>query len=64
MNKEYSQNASSEVSDTIVEEFLKQLADAKISENIINQLRKLLLEERNFTESAIKTALLSEDQTQ
>lgn len=64
MNKEYSQNASSEVSDTIVEEFLKQLVDAKISENIINQLRKLLLEERNFTESAIKTALLSEDQTQ
>jgi hypothetical protein len=63
MNKEYPQNASSEVSNTIVEEFLEQLTKDKVSETVIGRLKKLLLEERDFTETAIKTAILFEEKT-
>ena len=59
-----SENKSSGVEDKIFEEFLVQLTTKGINDDIVSRLRKLLLEDRNITETAIKAIILPDDQTQ
>ena len=45
----------------VFEEFLDALADAGASEELVEQLRKTLLVEQNFTERALKAAVMPEE---
>ncbi len=44
----------------VFEKFLHALAEAGPSEELTARLRKTLLEEKTFTESALKTAIFGE----
>ncbi|MEO6847149.1 MAG: hypothetical protein ABI254_07815 [Chthoniobacterales bacterium] len=58
------QKHSSDVPSVIFEKFLSALTGPDVPEQVIERLRKTLLEERNFTERALKEAILKEDQLQ
>ena len=45
----------------IFEKFLEDLENAGVSTELVTRLRKALLEEQVFTDSALKTAVLGED---
>lgn len=45
----------------IFEEFLRSLGSAGVSVELIARLRKTLLEDRIFSEGALKEAILSEE---
>lgn len=45
----------------VFEKFLKTLADTGASAELVTRLRKVLLEERIFTERVLKAAVLGEE---
>ena len=45
----------------VFESFLRALAEAAISEELIVRLRKTLLQDKTFTERALKEAIFAED---
>ena len=51
----------SEVPTQVFEKFLQVLGEANMSAELVAQLRKVLLEERTFTERALKAAVLGEE---
>ena len=52
---------ASEVPTQVFEKFLQVLGEANISAELVARLRKVVLEERTFTERALKAAVLGEE---
>lgn len=52
---------TSDVPTQVFEKFLEALGKAGASADLINRLRKTLLEDRKFTERALKEAVLPEE---
>lgn len=51
----------SDVPAMVFEKFLSDLATAKVSADVIKRLRTTLLEERSFTDRALKSAVLTDE---
>lgn len=51
----------SEVPTQVFEKFLQVLREANMSAELVARLRKVVLEERTFTERALKAAVLGEE---
>jgi tripartite-type tricarboxylate transporter receptor subunit TctC len=45
----------------VFEKFLQALEDASVSDELIARLRKTLLDDKTFTERALKAAVLGEE---
>ena len=45
----------------VFEKYLQALVDAKVSPEVISRLRATLLEDRSFTERALKEAVFGEE---
>lgn len=45
----------------VFEQFLQALGDAAVSTELVARLRKALLEDKTFTERALKEAVLAEE---
>ena len=54
-------NGMSDVPTQVFEKFLQALGDADTSVELIDRLRKTLLEDEKLTEGALKKALFAED---
>ena len=55
---------SGDVPTRIFEEFLIALPDGPGKAELVNRLRKTLLSDRNFTDKALRSAVLGEDPQQ
>jgi hypothetical protein len=51
----------SDVPTQVFEKFLEAVRDAKLSDELISRLHKVLLEDQSFTESALRGAVLGEE---
>jgi hypothetical protein len=45
----------------VFERFLEAVRDAKLSDELVSRLHKVLLEDHSFTESALRGAVLGEE---
>lgn len=64
MTKEPTQEEFSDVPKQVFVKFLQSLGDAGISVELIERLRKTLLEDNKFTERALKEAVQPEESLQ
>lgn len=55
--------ATADIPEQVFEKFLKALKDTSVSPELIIRLRKALLEDKAFTDRALKAAVLGEEQT-
>jgi len=55
------QKASSDVPKQVFEKFLEALSSAGASTELVDRLRKTLLDDKKFSERAIKEAVLPEE---
>ena len=53
--------AAVDVPARVFEKYLQALVDAKASPEVISRLRATLLEDKNFTERALKEAIFGEE---
>lgn len=63
MPQSYSPNNACDVTNQIFSRFLESLSNEGMSIELINQLRKILIEEKDYSERALKTAIIEEDQS-
>jgi len=56
-----SDKAAVDVPARVFEKYLQALGDAKVSPEVISRLRATLLEDKSFTERALKEAIFGEE---
>jgi len=56
-----SDKAAVDIPSRVFEKYLQALVDAKVSPEVISRLRATLLEDRSFTERALKDAIFGEE---
>jgi len=56
-----SDKAAVDIPARVFERYLQALVDAKVSPEVISRLRAVLLEDRSFTERALKDAVFGEE---
>lgn len=55
--------ATADIPREVFEKFLEALGGTDISPQVIARLRKTLLEDQTFTDAALKTAVIGEEET-
>jgi hypothetical protein len=55
--------AKADIPGQVFEKFLKALDSSDVSPEVIARLRKTLLDDQTFTDSALKVAVLGEEET-
>jgi len=61
MTKSPTPEGTPDVPTQVFEKFLQALGDAAVSTELVARLRKTLLEDKAFTERALKEAVLAEE---
>jgi len=61
MTTEPGHHKTSDVPQQVFEEFLETLGGVSVSAELIDRLRKTLLEDKKFTERALREAVLPEE---
>ena len=56
-----SDKAAVDIPARVFEKYLQALVEAKVSPEVISRLRKTLLEDKSFTERALKDAVFGEE---
>ena len=64
MNTTHKSEQASDVPTLILEKFLDTLVSKEVSTTLVARLRKTLLEDKNFTERALKEAFFTEEPRQ
>lgn len=62
MNKSPKRDVTADIPGQVFEKFLEALGGTDVSPELIARLRKALLEDKTFTERALKAAVLGEEQ--